>query len=137
MAYVSIGSNITCKNEAKVKIFLKKAPIYRTHFAFSKGLEYFYDVRGHPYVDEHELGELVPGELPLWKQPPTQDEDDQDDLLKDPGPLLRLKSDLQVDVKDRLQALLLLGEDAVTSFLHKNSNSNIFKFIFVEIYCCY
>ncbi len=83
------------------------------------------------------MGELVPGELPLWKQPPTQDEDDQDDLLKDPGPLLRLKSDLQVDVKDRLQALLLLGEDAVTSFLHKNSNSNIFEFIFVEIYCCY
>lgn len=50
------------------------------YFAFPKGLEDLDDVGGHADVDEHLLGELIPGELSLGQKPATEDENDQNYL---------------------------------------------------------
>ena len=41
------------------------------------------------------MASLVSGEAPLGKEPPPEDENDEDNLLEDAGPLLRLHRNLK------------------------------------------
>ena len=50
--------------------------------ALSEGLEDLDDVSGHPDVDEHLLRKLVPGQLSFREKPPTQNQNDQNDLKR-------------------------------------------------------
>ena len=110
---------------------IKKAE--KPHFALSESLEYLGNVSSHPGVDQHQLGELVPGHLALRQQPPqhrqhdhhqqdhhqqdhhndqhlslpAEDENHQEYLLEYLAPLLWREGYVDVDVEDLLQSVLL------------------------------